>query len=320
MVRIGHRPASRSVAIRLTNRSPSRCRPSTRAPRSAFGTRRRRQSGHCRATNTCSMTRTGVGTISSTSRVRCTVPPTSALPQSGQCSSACTTRWVGVLRRRAWFAARRLRGCLGPSAGTECGLRPGIPRGLLLPRRASRSRTRASSAVIVACCSAIRARRASRGAVSSSMTAGHYPIAPPAATLPPGKLVPPSLNSYPCGDRLTKPGGNAYTRLRSDFDSPGASEAGGPLHRSSVSSRESGRVPGRRCMPSGASRSKDPADMAVDLVLRRAKLQDGTLADIAVDAGRIVALDAGLELAGREERDLDGAVVLPGFTDVHHHL
>jgi cytosine deaminase len=60
--------------------------------------------------------------------------------------------------------------------------------------------------------------------------------------------------------------------------------------------------------------------MVVDLVLRRARLQSGTLADIAVDDGRIVALDAAPGLEAREERDLDGAVVLPGFTDVHHHL
>ena len=60
--------------------------------------------------------------------------------------------------------------------------------------------------------------------------------------------------------------------------------------------------------------------MAVDLVLRRARLQNGSLADIAIDAGRIAAIDDALALTGREERDLDGAVVLPGFTDVHHHL
>src|SRR4051794_9348899 len=60
--------------------------------------------------------------------------------------------------------------------------------------------------------------------------------------------------------------------------------------------------------------------MAVDLVLRRARLRSGALTDIAIDGGRIVALAADLDLAGRDERALDGAVVLPGFTDVHHHL
>jgi cytosine deaminase len=60
--------------------------------------------------------------------------------------------------------------------------------------------------------------------------------------------------------------------------------------------------------------------MAVDLVLRRARLQNGSLTDISIDAGRIVALDGPSSLTGRAERDLDGAVVLPGFTDVHHHL
>src|SRR5262249_27247468 len=60
--------------------------------------------------------------------------------------------------------------------------------------------------------------------------------------------------------------------------------------------------------------------MPVDLVLRRARLHDGSLADIGIDAGRIVAIDNALALTAREERDLDGAVVLPGFTDVHHHL
>src|SRR5438132_353183 len=60
--------------------------------------------------------------------------------------------------------------------------------------------------------------------------------------------------------------------------------------------------------------------MAVDLVLRRARLHDGALADIAIDSGRFVEIGADLALTGREERNLDGAVVLPGFTDVHHHL
>ncbi|HEY7059899.1 MAG TPA: amidohydrolase family protein [Chloroflexota bacterium] len=60
--------------------------------------------------------------------------------------------------------------------------------------------------------------------------------------------------------------------------------------------------------------------MAVDLVLRRARLRDGALVDIAIDAGRFVEIGTGLAFTGREERDLAGAVVLPGFTDLHQHV
>lgn len=44
------------------------------------------------------------------------------------------------------------------------------------------------------------------------------------------------------------------------------------------------------------------------------------MADIAVDHGRIVAVEPHSELVGREEVDLAGSVVLPGFVDLHQHL
>src|SRR5712692_2792261 len=62
------------------------------------------------------------------------------------------------------------------------------------------------------------------------------------------------------------------------------------------------------------------ANAPVDLVLRRAQPMGGDLVDVAVDAGRIVAIGADLGLQGRDEIDLGGAVVLPGFVDVHHHV
>jgi cytosine deaminase len=62
------------------------------------------------------------------------------------------------------------------------------------------------------------------------------------------------------------------------------------------------------------------AGAPVDLVLRRARPMGGDLADVAVHAGSIIAMGADLAHEGRDEIDLGGAVVLPGFVDVHHHI
>ena len=50
---------------------------------------------------TCSVTCTGTTGNAMTSRVRWVQPPDRWAPQSGQFSTTCSTRWVGVMRRRA---------------------------------------------------------------------------------------------------------------------------------------------------------------------------------------------------------------------------
>ena len=62
-----------------------------------------------------------------------------------------------------------------------------------------------------------------------------------------------------------------------------------------------------------------------DLVVRAGTVVDGTgaparTADVGVNDGRIVAVDGSGRLgAGRRELDADGALVTPGFVDVHTH-
>ncbi|MDT8341798.1 MAG: D-aminoacylase [Longimicrobiales bacterium] len=62
---------------------------------------------------------------------------------------------------------------------------------------------------------------------------------------------------------------------------------------------------------------------APDLVLRGGRLVDGTgaparAADVAVSGGRIAAVGRVRE-SGREEVELDGLVLAPGFIDIHSH-
>ncbi len=57
-----------------------------------------------------------------------------------------------------------------------------------------------------------------------------------------------------------------------------------------------------------------------ELVLRHARVDDGALQDIAFKAGKIVAISDRLEDSGREERNLEGRVVLPGFVESHCHI
>ena len=62
----------------------------------------------------------------------------------------------------------------------------------------------------------------------------------------------------------------------------------------------------------------------VDLVVRGGTVFDGTgapgvEADVAVDAGRIVAVGPHLALKGREEIDARGLLVTPGWVDIHTH-
>ena len=60
-----------------------------------------------------------------------------------------------------------------------------------------------------------------------------------------------------------------------------------------------------------------------DLVIRGGTVIDGTgdaprPADVAVDGDRIVAVGR-VEQAGAREIDADGALVTPGFVDIHAH-
>src|SRR5579864_3920513 len=60
-----------------------------------------------------------------------------------------------------------------------------------------------------------------------------------------------------------------------------------------------------------------------DLVVRGGTVVDGTgapghTADVAVSAGRVVEVGK-VEGRGRSEADADGALVTPGFVDIHAH-
>ena len=63
--------------------------------------------------------------------------------------------------------------------------------------------------------------------------------------------------------------------------------------------------------------------MAHDLVIRGGRVIDGTgtparNADVAVDNGKIVAVGA-ISGTGRREISAAGAIVTPGFVDIHTH-
>lgn len=59
----------------------------------------------------------------------------------------------------------------------------------------------------------------------------------------------------------------------------------------------------------------------LDWLLRNARVaDDGPLVDIALQGERIVRMAPKLEVSAREERDLGGRVVIPGFVNVHAHL
>ena len=63
--------------------------------------------------------------------------------------------------------------------------------------------------------------------------------------------------------------------------------------------------------------------MAHDLVIRNGRVVDGTgaperAADVAIDGGRITAVGT-VDARGTQELDADGAVVAPGWVDVHSH-
>ena len=60
--------------------------------------------------------------------------------------------------------------------------------------------------------------------------------------------------------------------------------------------------------------------MGFDLVLRDARLADGTATDIGVRDGRIAAIAPGLPTEGAEVEDCLGRLVSPGFVETHIHL
>ncbi|MCB1004314.1 MAG: D-aminoacylase, partial [Acidimicrobiales bacterium] len=60
-----------------------------------------------------------------------------------------------------------------------------------------------------------------------------------------------------------------------------------------------------------------------DLVIRGGTVHDGSgkpgrTADVAIDDGRVAAVGK-VDEPGRREVDADGAVVTPGWVDVHTH-
>ena len=58
----------------------------------------------------------------------------------------------------------------------------------------------------------------------------------------------------------------------------------------------------------------------MDLVLRNATLPDGRRADIAIEGGRIAAVDPALPQRGAREIDVGGDLVTPPFVDAHFHM
>ena len=66
-------------------------------------------------------------------------------------------------------------------------------------------------------------------------------------------------------------------------------------------------------------------DDPIDLLIRNARVVDGTgspwfRSDIAINAGRIVAVGVALDTDARRTIDAAGRTVAPGFIDVHTHV
>jgi len=71
---------------------------------------------------------------------------------------------------------------------------------------------------------------------------------------------------------------------------------------------------------------RDPANPAADLLLRGARVIDPAndhdgVADVAIRNGRVAALGpAAQDLAAKRQIDVRGAIVTPGFIDMHVHV
>ena len=68
-----------------------------------------------------------------------------------------------------------------------------------------------------------------------------------------------------------------------------------------------------------------PEDDGVDLLIRNARVVDGTgspwfVSDVAVDDGQILAVGPNLDMEAAEVIDAAGRMVTPGFIDVHVHV
>lgn len=85
----------------------------------------------------------------------------------------------------------------------------------------------------------------------------------------------------------------------------------------------SNRTPSDSSQSSHSSHSSDPT--SIELVVRGGTLIDGTgapgfRADLAIAGGKIVAVGGRIDAPGAEVIDADGALVAPGWVDVHTHF
>jgi dihydroorotase len=60
--------------------------------------------------------------------------------------------------------------------------------------------------------------------------------------------------------------------------------------------------------------------MSGHFLIQGGTISDGSQVDIEIKGERIIAIGAGIQAAGAEVIDANGAVVLPGFVDLHTHL
>ncbi len=61
--------------------------------------------------------------------------------------------------------------------------------------------------------------------------------------------------------------------------------------------------------------------MTLDTILRGANLPDGRKGvDIAIDGGRVAAVEPRIEAKARDEKDVSGCLVTPPFVDAHFHM
>ncbi len=80
-----------------------------------------------------------------------------------------------------------------------------------------------------------------------------------------------------------------------------------------------------RCCASGSSVTGDPKECDVyDVIIRGGTIVDGTgqpafTGDIALEGGQIVEVGGSITALAREVVDADGALVTPGWVDVHTH-
>jgi N-acyl-D-aspartate/D-glutamate deacylase len=98
--------------------------------------------------------------------------------------------------------------------------------------------------------------------------------------------------------------------------------AGDPRHAAAL--KELRGVLAQRLPPIAAQQPRREPPRTVDVVIRNGTLIDGTgrpgvQADVAIDAGRIVAIGQLDQMAGKEVIDAAHRVVCPGFIDLHSH-